>query len=194
MKSLFRWELGGIGVVILAGSLLHFIYELSGYWHPMGIIGAVNESLWEHLKLGFWPAIFYSFIEYPILKKKPKNFVIGRTACILIIPLSIIILFYTYTGILGQHYFIMDIAIFILSVVVGGICSYWIMIQGRGLSQWNLVCGTLVVILAVLFGVFTFSPPHLSLFQDPLTGGYGIYFGDGFSPFFIFFFTMLKLQ
>jgi hypothetical protein len=30
------------------------------------------------------------------------------------------------------------------------------------------------VALAVIYGVFTFYPPHLPLFLDPVGGGYGI--------------------
>lgn len=174
MNSIFRWEMGGVIFVIIGGSLFHFLYEVSGYWAPVGIIAAVNESIWEHLKLGFWPAILYSFIEYPVLAKKTENVIMGRTACIVSIPLSIVILFYVYTGILGQNYFIMDILIFIVSVMVGGIISYRIMISITSLSAWNWVAILCIVVLAALFGIFTFYPPRMFLFQDPVTGGYGI--------------------
>ncbi|MBU7043212.1 MAG: hypothetical protein HXS47_06435 [Theionarchaea archaeon] len=174
MNLLSRWEIGGVVFVIIAGSFFHFLYELSGSWAPVGIIAAVNESVWEHLKLGFWPASMYSLIEYPVLTKNTENFIMGRTACIVSIPLSIVILFYMYTGILGQNYFILDIVIFIVSVIVGGIISYRIMISTKSLSAWNWVAIVCIVILAVLFGVFTFYPPHIFLFQDPVTGGYGI--------------------
>jgi hypothetical protein len=30
-------------------------------------------------------------------------------------------------------------------------------------------------LLAVAFGVFTFYPPHLGVFKDAVSGGYGIY-------------------
>lgn len=174
MKSIIRWELGGMLFVVVLGSFLHFMYELSGYWYPVGIFAAVNESVWEHLKLGFWPAVFCSLIEYPFLRDETQNVIMGRIICIVTIPLNIIILFYTYTFILGHNSFIMDITIFILSIIIGGLCSYRIMKSQIAFFRWNLLGIMVIIILAVLFGVFTFSPPHLSLFQDPLTAGYGI--------------------
>ena len=41
---------------ILAGCALHFLYE----WLPSAItalFSPVNESLWEHVKLVFWPLL-----------------------------------------------------------------------------------------------------------------------------------------
>lgn len=32
----------------------------------------------------------------------------------------------------------------------------------------------LLCLIGVLFAVFTFAPPHLPLFEDPITGTYGI--------------------
>jgi hypothetical protein len=52
-KSILRWELGGIAFVVILGSVLHFAFEWSGRAIPIGPIAAVNESVWEHLKLGF---------------------------------------------------------------------------------------------------------------------------------------------
>ncbi|MCW4022413.1 MAG: DUF6512 family protein [archaeon] len=36
----------------------------------VGAFSAVNESVWEHLKLGFWPLILYTAIEYWKIKNK----------------------------------------------------------------------------------------------------------------------------
>ena len=39
---------------LVAGTLLHFVYEWFG-GNVWAVIGAVNESTWEHLKLLFFP-------------------------------------------------------------------------------------------------------------------------------------------
>ena len=39
---------------LLAGCVLHFLYD----WFPgaaTALVSPVNESLWEHVKLVFWP-------------------------------------------------------------------------------------------------------------------------------------------
>ena len=46
-----------IGAVftIITGTLLHFVYEWSGESLFVGIFSPINESVWEHLKLLFFP-------------------------------------------------------------------------------------------------------------------------------------------
>ena len=50
-KSIYTWEIIGTFFIIIAGSLLHFVYEWTGYSDIMGLFTPVNESVWEHLKL-----------------------------------------------------------------------------------------------------------------------------------------------
>ena len=65
MKNLaLTWELLGIIFIFIMGAILHFLYKWSKFWKPIALIAAVNESTWEHLKLAFWPAFFYSLFEY----------------------------------------------------------------------------------------------------------------------------------
>jgi len=59
-------EVIGTLFIIIQGSAFHFTYELSGNNPVVGSISAVNESVWEHLKLAFWPAL--------ITKKCRKQF------------------------------------------------------------------------------------------------------------------------
>lgn len=47
----------GILFINLFGILLHFLYDFSGKVLIVGIFAPINESIWEHLKLGFYPII-----------------------------------------------------------------------------------------------------------------------------------------
>ncbi len=67
-RSVLRRELIGIGVITVVGAVLHFAFEWSGQLEPVGVIAAVNESIWEHFKIGFWPALFHALFEYGYLK------------------------------------------------------------------------------------------------------------------------------
>ena len=52
-KLAFGYELAGIVFTVIIGTMLHFTFELSGNQPVVGVFSAVNESVWEHLKLGF---------------------------------------------------------------------------------------------------------------------------------------------
>jgi hypothetical protein len=173
-RSTLRWELIGIGVIAILGSGLHFAFEWSGDWPPMGIIAAVNESVWEHLKIAFWPALFYALFQYPFFKGSAQNFVIAKATGIYVMPIAIVVLFYSYTAIIGGDILIVDILIFVVAVALGQLTSYRLLTVGRLPSWLDKLGVVMVILLAVAMGVFTFYPPQLPIFRDSLTGAYGI--------------------
>jgi hypothetical protein len=173
-SSVLKWELIGIVVISVLGSALHFAFAWSGGWPPVGAIAAVNESVFEHLKLTFWPTVLYAAITYKLLKRPAAQVLIAKAAAAYVMPVAIIVLFYAYKAITGTDNLIYDIATFVVAVALGQLASYGILKVARvpvGLGWLGLF---LLVFLAVAYGLFTFYPPHLSLFLDSVSGGYGI--------------------
>ncbi len=80
---------------IVLGSLLHFTYERSNNNTIVGLFSAVNESVWEHLKLVFYPMLFASCLRLFLLKSN-KNYLESTAIGIITSMGLIIILFYTY--------------------------------------------------------------------------------------------------
>jgi len=173
-KSILRWELGGIAFIVVLGSLLHFVFEWSGRAIPIAPIAAVNESVWEHLKLGFWPALVYAALEYSRFGKSANNFPFAKTLGIYLIPITIVVLYYAYTAILGHGLLEVDIAIFVVAVIVGQLVSYKLLTASPLPERLNRFAPIALAVLGVLFVLFTFYPPHLPLFRDSVTGSYGI--------------------
>jgi len=173
MKSILIFELVGIFFIVLLGSALHFTFELSGGNPVVGVFSAVNESVWEHLKLSFWPALLYAVIEYRYLNKKTGNFLPAKTIGIYAMPLVIVSSFYLYRA-FSEENLVLDILIFIVAVAIGQLASYKLMLW----KETPIICTKIfiiaLIVLACLFLIFTFYPPHLPLFYDPTSGGYGI--------------------
>jgi len=173
-RSVLRWELVGIGVIFVAGSLFHFLFDWSGGFQPVGVIAAVNESVWEHFKIAFWPALIYAIIEYPFLRRHVNNFFIAKAIGLYVMPAAIAAIFYAYTAISGEEILAVDITIFFVAVALGQFASYKILTLRQWPRRLCWVGAVMVVLLAVAFGVFTFYPPHLCIFRDAVSGGYGI--------------------
>jgi hypothetical protein len=173
-KSILRWELGGIAFIVVLGSVLHFAFEWSGRAIPLAAIAAVNDSVWEHLKLGFWPASVYAGLEYSRFGRSTNNFPLAKTLGICLIPITIVFLHYAYTAILGHGLLQIDIAIFVVAVLVGQLVSYRLLIASPISARPNRFAPIALAVLAILFVVFTFYPPQFTLFRDSITGGYGI--------------------
>ena len=60
MKTLKLTHIIGFFFVVLFGAMLHFTYEWSGDALWVGLWSSVNESVWEHFKLGFSSLIIFS--------------------------------------------------------------------------------------------------------------------------------------
>lgn len=174
IKPILKIELIGIIFIVLFGSSLHFTFEISGRNFMVGIFSAVNESVWEHLKLTYWPAVIYAVIEYRYLKKITENFFTAKALSIYLMPAIIVSSFYTYTLFIEENLLI-DILIFIMAVVIGQLTSYKTMTWKKTLRTYTKFSVIAIIFLASLFIVFTFNPPRLSLFQDPITKEYGIF-------------------
>lgn len=119
MKTIKSSSIIGIIFVLAAGSLAHFLYQWSEKKHWIGLLCPVNESTWEHMKLVFFPMLFYSLFLCIKWKNqfRPQFHVLAQG--ILIGTFLIPVLFYTYTGILGFHVFLLDLLTFGCSVIAG---------------------------------------------------------------------------
>jgi hypothetical protein len=160
--------------ISILGGLFHFTFEMSGYNPIVGAFSAVNESVWEHLKLGFWPALLWAIIEYRQIRKEANNFFLAKTVVPYVIIAIIPAIFYSYTLFTGESIFIIDIMSFIVAVIIGQYLSYRILIHKQLSDRLEKLALAALLLLAILFIVFTFYPPHLPPFQDPISGEYGI--------------------
>jgi hypothetical protein len=173
-RTILRYELVGALFIILLGSMLHFTFELSGYNPIVGAFSAVNESVWEHLKLGFWPAILWAIIEYWKIKKESNNFFLAKTVVPYTITAIIPLIFYSYTSVTGESIFIIDIMSFIVAVIIGQYLSYRLLLHKQLPPNLEKIALTALLLLSIAFIVFTFYTPQLPPFQDPISGEYGI--------------------
>ena len=171
-KKFFKFYVFSIIFTIILGTLLHFTYEWSGNNLFIASFSAVNESTWEHLKLVFFPMLITIIIENFYLNDDFKKYLCAKTIGIIIAILFITIFFYTYTGILGTHYAILDIGSFIFSVILAEYITY---IKMKNDFTCNIKISIIILILlSISFILFTYFPPKINYFKDPITSTYGI--------------------
>ena len=173
-KTVFTYELIGIIFIIFLGSALHFSFAWSGNQPIVGAFSAVNESVWEHLKLAFWPSLFFTFIEYPLIRKTAKNFFAAKAIGVYLMITIIPLVFYFYTTISGKSIFLIDISTFAAVIVIGQLVSYKFLTHRQLPEKFNKIAFVVIILLAIAFIVFTFYPPQLQIFRDSATGKYGI--------------------
>lgn len=174
-KRLFFWELWGFLFTGAAGALLHFVYEWSGGSVLTAAFSAVNESTWEHMKLLFFPMFLFSVIQVCALGRNYPNLLAVRAVSTLAGLGLVPVLFYTYTGVWGRHVMWADIAVFFLADLGAFALDFRLLRRGRFSQPWQQVLGLAALwALAFWFVWCTFRPWGLALWQDPVTGHFGI--------------------
>ena len=167
-----KWRNISILYSLILGTILHFTYEWSGKSVLIGPFSAVNESIWEHLKLSFFPMLIIAIIGYYLFGKNEANYIKGNSIGILFSVSFTIVTFYTYSGIIGTNFGIINVLIFILSVIFGEVIAYKIVGAEKKADQMTYFL--LMIILFIAFVLFTYFPPKIGIFKDPITGGFGI--------------------
>lgn len=163
MWNFSKKQLAAFVVTTLAGACLHFLYTLLPT--PLtALFSPVNESLWEHLKIFFWPHL----VAMMVLTRGGER---GTRAPWL---LSMVLLSgamlgssYVYHILLGGERMVVDLAIYVLAMMVGFLLP-GILHPVGDIPIVRDGLALLVLVLAVSIVVFTFLPPDHILFMDLL--------------------------
>ena len=167
------WQMAGFVFTGVAGTLLHFLFDWTGGSAVVALFSAVNESIWEHMKLLYYPMLAFAFWEYSYWGKREPQFwcvkLMGMLAGLGLIP----VLYYTYTGILGLSADWFNITIFFIAAAAA------FYLETRLLAN-NISCRIkpgnafmALCLMGVAFTICTFVPPKIPFFEDPITGTYG---------------------
>ncbi len=173
-NKFFIYELVGIIFGIVGSFIFHFAFEWIGEIKLLAWLFPVNESVWEHVKILLIPYAIFSIIEYCLLKpENSKNYWGIKALSMLLIPLAMIVGFYTYTGIIGTHFLALDILLSVIVVFLSYYLSYTLLSKNYVLKNPDyLIVGAVILLYLIVY--FTYFPPKIDLFLDSTTAGYGL--------------------
>ena len=166
MKQLKHYTIIGILFVLITGVLAHFLYQWSGNNRIVGYFTPINESIWEHMKLLFFPMLLYAFVLTVRLRHHAPSIPSALCTGILLGTFLIPLFFYSYTLVLGKAFLVLDISTFLVSILIAFWLSYRLASSVKILRYTPLLY-CLVGILFVLFVLFTHNPPSAKIFEDP---------------------------
>lgn len=173
--SIPHWQLGGFLFTSVLGTFLHFLFDLTGGSVLAALFSAVNESIWEHMKLLFYPMILFALVEYFVWGKQRQDFWCRKAEGIFPALFLIPVVYYTYTGILGISADWFNITIFFLAA---GFAFRRETLSFLGENPCLLTPAAsvfLLLLMAAGFTLLTFHPVKIPFFRDPLTGTYGFF-------------------
>lgn len=149
-------------VTAAAGVLLHFLYD----WLPLPVIGLfapVNESVWEHLKLLFWPFVAASFA-LTRGAAQPQRAWGACFAALLAMPAALLGAYYTLTTGFAVGGEVFPIALYFLALALG-FCLQGKLEKLLWAELWAGVLLMAVSIYAACLVIFSIAAPHLPIFM-----------------------------
>ena len=158
MSRLSKAALTAFVAATLAGSCLHFFYELLP--SPLtACFAPVNESLWEHLKLLYWPYLVAGLI----LARREGWATLGRrSAALLLLSGVMLAAGYLYHVVWGGTALFFDVALYVLLMAGAFLLpQLW-----KGLEARRELLVLLAAALGAAILLFTFLPPGGILFRD----------------------------
>lgn len=175
LKLVKKLSIIGFFVISIIGTLLHFTFEFSGSNVFVGLFSAVNESVWEHLKIAVMPTFIWTIIELVVLKYRQDNLWSSLLVKIITIMVSITLGFYIYTAFTGGHITWISILLFYIAILLGQVFSYKEITSKKVKVEYEEISKYLVIAIFLMFIFFTFLPPKLNLFRDEVTSTYGVF-------------------
>lgn len=158
-----RWIAAWLGAA-LAGTALHFLHN----WLPnplTALFAPVNESVWEHLKLLFWPYLGAAWL---LVRREehPWQAWTGHLAALLVMPLILLGAHYALRSGFSMSGLEIDLTLYYLTLTLGFVLAYH---TGRSPRAARLAGPLLLTaaVYAVLLTVFTFAAPALPVFEAP---------------------------
>ncbi len=178
-EKLFRaLEFWGIPVVFLLASFFHGIYEWSGRSVLGALVGSVNESVYEHLKIFAQAYLVWGVAELLWANPSLRKFVVAKTLGVCFLLTVIALFFYTYTFFTKRAYLVLDIGSSFVFVALAQILSLKLVQSSLKLSSYFPAAVMMLVLIFIMILCFSYYPPNIFLFRDYVTGGFGVKAGE----------------
>ena len=156
------------------GTFLHFLFELSGKARIFALFSSVNESVFEHLKLIFWPFFITVIIGFFVLEHK-KRILLPAALSVFLGMFFIPAVHFSYKAFLGKSFPFIDIPLYYLAVILSYLLFYILYKNGVGGGNIGAFLGFSIFALIIFSLIyFTVNPPHTEAFLDPTTNTFGI--------------------
>lgn len=166
-----NFHLIGCFMILIVAGPLHFVYEWSGGSTLVSLVSPINESIWEHLKLVYWPTLLWWGFGYLAYKKhKNLSFIRWFQAMALGIVLSmgiIVVWYYTWGGAFGVEGTLVNFTS-LIGVFISQLLAIHVYRVVKPRMIYFIPEVLIVLLLAFMSGYFTYYPPAFPLFVSPV--------------------------
>ncbi len=149
----------------MLASLFHFLYDWTDNFF-VALVAPVNESVFEHIKIIFYPLLILGIIFSFSKKFNPSKWIIS----LIIAPIMMLFLYYFSNGIIGEDIIWVNIFLTFLTFY------FSLLLTDHINFNISLPIGIVIIGLIISFLIYlTFYPLKSPIFLDSQTNTYGYY-------------------
>lgn len=154
--------------LFFAGWIWHMLYAVTGYNDIVGLIAPINESVWEHLKLGYGATLVLMLQDaWRSMRANHATSILGRAVGIIAMNVVIVAVFYIYTAVVGRSFVVVDIALYGVASWVAVIIHDHIAARKPSALMENVGI-VLLMIIAATFAWCTVNVPSWTMFHPEI--------------------------
>lgn len=161
MKGISTRTLIIFAIATVAGACLHFVHALMPNVIT-ALFSPVSESVWEHMKIIYWPLVASMLVLTRGGEKGSKG---PWALAILISGIGMLAAGYIYHIVMGGDSLVVDIILYVVMMALAFVLANGALDRPaiRGKSDLLVL---LVLALGCAMVLFTFLPPDMALFAD----------------------------
>ena len=149
---------------IIGGCALHFLYAVLP--NPLtALVAPVNESVWEHLKLLYYPTLLAAYLLSQCTGER-RQLWSGFLVAVLTMPVFLVGVYYLLACGFGVEGLPVDIGLYAVTMAGGFALAYGLYRKGCALRVTGVLL-MLVIFYGAFLVVFSFAAPQFGIFLPP---------------------------
>ncbi len=152
----------GILFVSILGTLNHFVYKWSKNNIFLQGFVATNESVFEHLKLAFFPTIIFFLVTSFFVDF--NNVLIGLLITLIMQMIVIVVGYYLFKFIVKKESLIFDIILFYIAIIIGFLTPVFVY-NLDAFNLLNILSEIITTLIAMIIIIFSYFPLNNKFFK-----------------------------
>lgn len=168
-KSQWCFLIWAVAVSFLIAAILHYAYDFLGEPALLAGLMPVSESIWEHLKLVFYPICIIFLVPWceQVKRISLKNRIIMSALATIIGEAIVAGGYYGLKNGFSIEGIVYDLILLIAGLTFG--IYHGLILRRHIFPLWVLGVSSLYLIIKItLFYIFSFFPPNLPIFESPI--------------------------
>ena len=150
--------------------LSHFAYKWSGFNNFLGAFVPTNESIFQHVKMYFYPTVLYYFITFLLFSSKyeidAKRYFIPPLITMILTTFIVVGNYYVFRNGFNIDSMIIDISLLFIGLLLSSFLCKHVYNMKKVMRFSGYASLLLIFALAVTMTYFQINPRHVDFFYD----------------------------